>query len=80
MKRNLPEMSRRYFPKCRVIIDCTEIFVETPSDLEVAAMCWSNYKLYHTFKFLIGITPNEAASYMSDIYGGRASDIFSTGL
>ena len=69
MHINLPEMLRN-------IIDCTEIFIETPSDLEVAAMCWSNYKQHYTVKFLVGITPNEAISYISDVYGGRASDIF----
>lgn len=31
-------------PKCRVILDCTEVFSETPSSLEAVAVCWSNYK------------------------------------
>ena len=63
-------------PKCRVIIDCTELFIETPSSLEVAAMCWSNYKQHYTAKFFIGITPNGHISFVSDTYGGRASDVF----
>ena len=75
VRRNLPEMFMKHYSKCRVLIDCTEVFIETPSDLEVAAMCWSNCK-HHTFKFLVGITPNGAISYVSDAYGGRASDIF----
>ena len=60
--RNLPEMFRKYFPKCRVIIDCTGIFIETPSDLQVTAMCCSNYKQQYTIKFLVGISPNGAIS------------------
>ena len=38
-------------------------------------MCWSNYKDHSTIKYLIGIRPNGAISYISDSYGGRASDI-----
>ena len=37
-------------------------------------MCWSNYKSHSTVKFLVGITPNGAISYISDCYGGRATD------
>ena len=76
IQRNLSSMFRKYYPKCRVIIDCTELFIETPSSLEVAAMCWSNYKQHYTAKFLIGITPNGYISFVSNTYGGRASDIF----
>ena len=74
--RNLPDMFRIYYPKCRVILDCTEVFIETPSDLAVAAQCWSDYKHHHTIKFLVGITPNGAISFLSDVFGGRASDLF----
>ena len=69
-------MFREYYPKCRVILDCTEVFIETPSDLAVATQCWSDYKHHHTTKFLVGITPNGAISFLSDVYGGRASDLF----
>ena len=76
VRRNLPTMFRKYYPKCRAIIDCSEIFIQTPTSLDVAAMCWSNYKSHYTVKFLLGITPNGAISYVSDCYGGRASDKF----
>ena len=39
IQRNLPSMFRKYHPKRLVIIDCTELFIETLSSLEVAAMC-----------------------------------------
>jgi len=74
--RNLPDMFRKYYRKCRVIVDCTEVYIETPSDLGIAAQCWSDYKHHHTIKFLVGITPNGAISFVSDVYGGRASDLF----
>ena len=41
-------------------------------------MCWSQYKHHYTLKFLVGITPNGAISFLSKCYGGRATDIFIT--
>ncbi|PFX23601.1 THAP domain-containing protein 11 [Stylophora pistillata] len=76
IQRNMPDMFRRYYRKCRVIIDCTELFSETPSSLENAAMCWSNYKQHYTLKFLIGITPNGHISFVSETFSGRSSDVF----
>ena len=63
------------YPKCRVMIDCSEVFTETPTALDVAAALWSEYKYHHTIKFLVAITPREAVSWVSPVYGGRASDI-----
>ena len=78
IRMNLPDSFGKYFSKCRVVIDCTEVMIETPSSLELAATCWSNYKHHYTVKFLVGITPNGAISYLSKCYGGRATDIFIT--
>ena len=50
IQRNLPDIFKKFYAKCRVIIDCTEIFLETPSSLELAAICWSNYKHRYTVK------------------------------
>lgn len=74
--RNVPDSFRRYYRKCRCIIDCTEMFIETPLSLEVAAKCWSNYKHHHTAKVLVGISPNGSITFLSQTYGGRASDNF----
>eukprot|EP00795_Rhopilema_esculentum_P007407 gene7407-13162_t len=51
-----------------------ELFIETPSSLKAQALCWSEYKHHSTVKVLLEITPNGAFSYVSDAYGGRASD------
>ena len=60
----------------RCIIDCSEVFIETPSSLELQAQCYSNYKHHTTIKFLVSVTPNGMFSYISPCYGGRASDKF----
>lgn len=60
--------------KTTVIIDCFEVFIEKPSNLLTAAQCWSNYKHHYTLKFLIGITPQGTICFISEAWGGRASD------
>ena len=74
--RQLPQCFRRVYPNVRCIIDCTEVFTETPSSLDVQATLWSEYKHHTTIKFLVAITPNGAPSYVSPCYGGRATDKF----
>ena len=58
-----------------MIIDCSEIFVETPISLDVQAALWNDYKHHTTVKFLYGITPNGTSSYISPCCGGHATDI-----
>ena len=74
LRLTMPLSFRRFFKKCCVIIDCTEIFMERPSDLLARAQVWSNYKHHSTMKFLIGITPQGTVSFVSRCAGGRISD------
>jgi len=41
-------------------------FVERPSNLQARAMTWSNYKHHNTIKVLLGITPQEVVSFVSE--------------
>ncbi|XP_056104303.1 uncharacterized protein LOC130083308 [Rhinichthys klamathensis goyatoka] len=56
------------------IVDCFEIFIERPSNLQARAQTFSNYKHRHTLKYLIGITPQGVISFISKGWGGRTSD------
>ena len=58
----------------RHIIDGTEVFIETPKSLELAASCYSEYKHHHTAKFHISINPNGHINYVLNAWGGRVSD------
>lgn len=74
-QKNIPLCFKEAFQsKTTVIIDCFEVFIERPSSLLTRQKCWSNYKHHHTIKFLIGITPQGTISYISQAWGGRASD------
>ena len=56
------------------IIDCSELFIETPQDHDLQAVTWSTYKHHNTLKFLIGVAPNSSIVYISKAYTGRISD------
>ena len=58
----------------RVIIDCTEIFVEMASSFRSQSATYSSYKSHNTNKGLIGISRAEAVTFVSDLYAGRSSD------
>lgn len=60
--------------KVRVILDCFEVFIDRPSSYLTRAETWSHYKHHNTVKFLVGICPQGAVTFLSQSFGGRASD------
>ena len=64
--------------KCRVILDCAEVFVERPKSLANQATTWSDYKHHNTVKFSVGISPSGYITFLSKYYGGQASDKYIT--
>jgi hypothetical protein len=71
----LPCVFKEKFPNTFAIIDGSEIFIETPTDLQMQSSTWSQYKHHNTAKFLIACTPNGAVSYVSPLYVGSISDV-----
>ena len=71
LRLTMPMSFRKFSKECCVIIDCSEIFIERPSDSLVRVQVWCNYKHHSTIKFLIGITPEGT---ISECVGGRMSD------
>ena len=74
VKQNMPDCFKDTFPNTRVILDCTEIRVQTPSAKVLNSQSYSNYKSHTTFKGLIGITPNGAVCFVSSLFTGNISD------
>ena len=70
----MPKTCKLLFPQTRVIVDGSEIRTEKPSDIEAAVHEYSSYKGGFTAKFLIGIAPSGLITFLSDCYGGRATD------
>ena len=71
----LPTAFREKYPSTYCIIDGSEIFMETPSDLHMQLSTWSSYKHHNTAKFLTGCTPNGCVSFISPLYVGSISDV-----
>jgi hypothetical protein len=62
------------FTNCRMIIDCTEVYIEKPGQIGVQNVTYSNYKKRNTLKCLVGVAPNGAVTFVSSLYCGSASD------
>ena len=62
------------YPSTRVIIDCTEFFIQKPSSPSAQKATWSDYKHHNTVKLLVGITPSGAFSFISNLWTGSTSD------
>ena len=50
------------------------VFIERPSSLMARTQTWSSCKHHNTVKFLMGITPQGAISFISKGWGGRVTD------
>ncbi|XP_062567690.1 uncharacterized protein LOC134229923 [Saccostrea cucullata] len=70
----MPQDFNSKFPNTRVILDATEIPIERPSHVNCQSVTWSNYKHKNTLKTMIGCSPKGAITFISDSYGGSASD------
>lgn len=76
----LPPAFRARYPSTYTIIDASEIFIQTPTDLHMQSSTWSSYKHHNTAKFLIACTPNGCVSFISPLYVGSISNIELTRL
>ena len=75
----MPECFKVSFgTKVAIIIDCFEIFIERPSNLEARACTWSNYKHKNTAKILLGIVPQGVIAFVSESWDGHISDKYLT--
>ena len=63
------------FSKCRIVLDCTEVqCLVSRGNMESQKWTYSNYKSRNTLTMLVGVAPNGAVMYVSDMYGGSTSD------
>ncbi len=73
-KFSMPE-SFADISNCRVIIERTKFQIQTPrKDLRAAGASYSNYKHKLFAKYLIGVAPNGAITFVSKGYHGSTYD------
>lgn len=58
----------------RVVIDCSELFIESTSDFEAQGNIFSSYKHHTTAKVLIGVAPSGGVVFASNCFEGSISD------
>ena len=74
VRATLPHSFRQAYSTF-AIIDGSELFLQTPSDLQLQSSTWSSYKHQNTAKFLIACTPNGCISFISPLHVGSISDV-----
>ena len=71
----MPEkFKKKLYPNCRVIVDCTELYTESPQSLVNKTLMYSHYKSHVTYKALLGISPSGKITFASDLWAGSISD------
>ena len=70
----LGTLPHAFYEKYPTTVALLAIFIETPSDLMLQSISWSNYKHHNTLKILVACTPNGSISYVSPAYLGSVSD------
>ena len=70
--QTMPVWFKENYPKTRVIIDCTEIYIEMPTSFRSQSATFSSYKHHNTAKGLLGIYPAGYPTF--GLYVGRLSD------
>ena len=57
LRKTLSLDFRKHYPNCVVIIDCFEIFLDSPLNPLARTKTFSSYKHHNTVKYPIGMTP-----------------------
>ena len=78
VRSRMPQEFKRHFPHTRAIIDCTEFFIDQPSNKTEQYQTYSSYKSHNTFKCLVAVSPYGAFTFVSDLWSGNVSDKFVT--
>ena len=73
IQETMPSSFQKTYPSTRCIIDCTELFCQSPSSLAVQSCLYSQYKSHVTYKSLLGIAPSGAVIFISQLYDGSIS-------
>ncbi|XP_049522140.1 uncharacterized protein LOC125944817 [Dermacentor silvarum] len=73
VQQNQPQCFAMY-RDVRIVLDCTEVEVEKSHCASCRILTYSHYKGVHTVKVLVGVSPGALITFLSDCFGGRASD------
>lgn len=72
--KNSPKDFLEKYPNTVIIIDATELKIQTPSSLQKHSESYSSYKSHTTLKCLLGVDPRGGIIFISQLYEGSISD------
>ena len=72
--QSMPDSFKNTYPNAKCILDCTELFCQSPSSLKAQSSLYSFYKHHVTYKRLVGISHSGAIIFISHLYDGSVSD------
>ena len=70
----MPLDFKREFPNTRVVVDCSEFYIDRPRNKSEQYKTYSHYKSHNTYKVLFGVSPFGAFTFVSDLWSGNVSD------
>ena len=74
IRQHAPACFRVHYPRCRGIIDATEIKVQAPSSMVLNSEMYSSYKGHTTYKGNVVIAPSGEIIHVSALFEGSISD------
>ena len=77
---NSPQSFKEKYPKTFMILDCTELKIEFPSDLVLQSQSYSTYKSHNTMNGLVGCDPDGGLLFVSSLFTGSISDKKNSGI
>lgn len=73
-QRSMPASFQSSASNCRMIVDCTDIHIAAPRQMDQAKLTYSTYRGMHSFKVLISVAPNGVIHFCSPLFPGSVSD------
>ena len=70
----MPQSCKESGANTRIIIDCTDLFIETPSQPQSQNATFLTDKNCNSGKGLNCISPEGAVTFLSELYVGKSSD------
>lgn len=63
-----------FFKHFRMVIDCTDIEIAMPSQMDQQKYTYSSYRGMDSFMLLLGVASNAVITYCSNLFHGSVSD------
>ncbi|KAL7396160.1 hypothetical protein ABVT39_001263 [Epinephelus coioides] len=73
-QRSMPASFQSLAFNRRMIVDCTDIKIAAPSQMDQAKLTYSSYRGMHSFRVLISVAPNGVINFCSPFFPGSVSD------